>query len=91
MSEWSNTIEAVINNDVKSLRPALHLDLVTMTAKRLGYDFLTDERLKRVAVDSMAIMDWGLPYPYAFAEAVHNELVMYGDPRGGIEPVGIMQ
>lgn len=69
-TDTSNISEA-IRNDVSSLRPAIHLDLTRMCAQRLGYDFLTEERLKRISDDSMAMMDdHNLPFPYAFSEAV---------------------
>lgn len=91
MSEERLQITDAMLEDIAVLRPAIHRDLCRMAARRLGYDFLTGERLERVMASSMAIMDFGLPFPYAFAEAVSDEMILYGDPRGGTEPVGIMR
>lgn len=60
-------------------RAKLHLEIVKHVTEAVGYDF-DIERLERIAENSQEIMDIGAPFPWAYAEALDVELLLYGDP-----------
>lgn len=89
--ELTILIDNIVIPDAESLRPVIHRLLVKLTAERLGYAFPA-ERLARLSADSMEWMDKGLTYPWAFYQALTDELLLYGDPdaKGSPEPIGIL-
>lgn len=64
---------------MNSLEGEIRNDLVAAHTKALGYDFDAD-RVERIGGLLTEYMDRGLPAANAAAEALHDDLLLHGDP-----------
>lgn len=71
------------------LEPQIDRELARLLCEKLGHQF-ESERVERIAKDARDIINQGFSPHFAFSEAYHTELDMYGDPQSKCQPIGLM-
>lgn len=87
MKRMINTSELSPGN----IRRIIHRKLAEAMCKELGYMF-ESERVDRISDESMKMMDAGVDIPNALVDALHDELILYGDPNApAVKTEGILR